>query len=538
MLTLQNDNRSMTPFVVIALESDWRSFLRVFLTLDGSSLDTRLVIQGGKLILRSKCAQAELEVEGWKEEEADLRLVLKGELEGEVRLATDLSSGEVNLMRKGLVFLHLNLRETEAGKAGHKLDYKTSQGSGDWSYQLNREEEKIQFEAVWVKETSKFASFNLNLNHNVSLHKMLASATMDVWLSEHSWVQRLLGFHTISSWTSVGLDNSWTEQNRTLVSVEQVVRVDGQTEPVASIMFNSSSSFGMVLRGGGRSRQELNLVWTLRPCGGRWREWTCLSNFGGYLNIFKGDTRIIQFGVKSLWAGGGLKLGLDVLGPEKRVLVHMGVSLPSPALPNLDKPEISVLSNLPGLEEVFQVTGDGEGHWELHRGGELVASAQLQTLGNATVLMKLPHNESLELVAAVDSGSINLLVNFTSEWESRELSGRLRQSGSRGWSLVIEGTNPQFGDFSLARCLHLEQNMMWLCGEDRASQGPFSLLSPFLSLVRVAWAPEVGLTAWAGSGGAGGGPEWGFEGGKSGLTIFKPPQRDLNIWDRKARCSG
>ena len=148
MLTLQNDNRSMTPFVVIALESDWRSFLRVFLTLDGSSLDTRLVLQGGKLIVRSKCAQAELEVEGWKEEEAELRLVLKGELEGEVRLATDLSSGEVNLMRKGLVFLHLNLRETEAGKAGHKLDYKTSQGSGDWSYQLNREEEQIQFAAV------------------------------------------------------------------------------------------------------------------------------------------------------------------------------------------------------------------------------------------------------------------------------------------------------------------------------------------------------------------------------------------------------
>ena len=69
MLTLQNDNRSMTPFVVIALESDWRSFLRVFLTLDGSSLDTRLVLQGGKLIVRSKCAQAELELEGWKEEE-------------------------------------------------------------------------------------------------------------------------------------------------------------------------------------------------------------------------------------------------------------------------------------------------------------------------------------------------------------------------------------------------------------------------------------------------------------------------------------
>ena len=44
MLTLQNDNRSMTPFVVIALESDWRSFLRVFLTFDGSSLDTRLLL--------------------------------------------------------------------------------------------------------------------------------------------------------------------------------------------------------------------------------------------------------------------------------------------------------------------------------------------------------------------------------------------------------------------------------------------------------------------------------------------------------------
>ena len=105
MLTLQNDNRSMTPFVVIALESDWQYFLRVFLTLDGRSLDTRLVPQGEKALIRSKCAQAEIELEGWKEEEIELRLIVRGEVEGEARLATDLSSGEVSLMRNGLIFL-------------------------------------------------------------------------------------------------------------------------------------------------------------------------------------------------------------------------------------------------------------------------------------------------------------------------------------------------------------------------------------------------------------------------------------------------
>ena len=150
--------------------------------------------------------------------------------------------------------------------------------------------------------------------------------------------------------------------------------------------------------------------------------------------------------------------------------------------------------------------------------------------------MKLPHNESLELVVE-PGGGINLVANFTSEWESKRLSGRLGQMGSSGgWSLLIEGSTLQFGDFSLARCLHLEQNMVWICGEDQVSRGPFSLLSPFLSLLKVAWAPEVRLTAWAGRVG---GPEWGFEGGiRQGITIFQPPEGELNIWDRKARCSG
>ena len=148
--------------------------------------------------------------------------------------------------------------------------------------------------------------------------------------------------------------------------------------------------------------------------------------------------------------------------------------------------------------------------------------------------MKLPHNESLELV--VEPGGINLVANFTSDWESKRVSGRLRQRGGSGWSLVIEGTTPQFGDFSLARCLYLETGSIWFCGEDRVAGGPFSLLSPFLSLLKVAWAPEIRLTAWAGRVA---GPEWGFEGGiRQGITIFQPPEGELNIWDRKARCSG
>jgi len=291
----------------------------------------------------------------------------------------------------------------------------------------------------------------------------------------------------------------------------------------------------MVWRGGEGSRQELNLAWTPSPCYG-WRAWQCFSSFGGYLNIFKGDTRILHFGLKSQWAGGRANLGFDVLGPDKRDLVHMEVSLPGLDLANLDKSEIRVSSNLPGLEEVFQVTGGGNGHWKVQRGGALLASAQLQTLNNATVLMKLPHNKSLELVvAAVDSGGINLVANLTSEWESKTLSGRLRQSGNSGWSLLIEGTTPQFGNFTLAHCLHLEQNLIWFWGEDRVSGGPFSLLSPFLTLMRVVWSPEIRLTAWAGRAG---GPEWGFEGGRQGLAIFQPPEGELNLWDRKARCSG
>ena len=526
MLTLQNDNRSMTPFVVIALESDWRSFLRVFLTFDGSSLDTRLVLQGDKLLIRSKCAQAELELEGWKEEEIELRLVVRGEVEGEARLATDLSSGEVNLMRNGLIFVHLNLLELEGDKTGHKLEYKTRRGSGEWSYELNREEELVHFEAGWVKEKTKLALCSLNVN----LHEMLASASLDTTVSEGSWLHHLLGFH------SLGLDSSWSAENWTLVSAEQVIRVDGQAQPVATLMLNSSSGLEMVWRGGEGSRQELNLAWILHPCFG-WRPWNCFSSFGGSLNIFKGDTGILHLGLKSLLTGGQTNFGFDVLGPEKRNLVHIEVSLPGPDLPNLDKSEIRVSSNLPGLEELFQVTGDESGHWKLQRGGALLASAQLQTLDNATILMKLPHNESLELVlAAVDSGAVSLLANFTSEWESKRLSGSFRQRGSSRWSLVIEGTTPQFGDFSLARCLHLEQDVIWLCGEDQVSRGPFSLLSPFLSLLKVAWAPEVRLTAWAGRVG---GPEWGFEGGiRQGITIFQPPEGELNIWDRKARCSG
>ena len=531
MLTLQNDNRSMTPFVVIALESDWRSFLRVFLTLDGRSLDTRLVLQGGKLLIRSKCAQAELELEGWMEEEIELRLAVRGEVEGEARLATDLSSGEVSLMRNGLIFMHLNLFEIGGGKTGHKVEYKTGRGSGELSYQLNREEGLIHFEVSWVKEKIKYALWNLN----VSLNESQASARMDTWVLESSWLQHLLGFHSLSTWTRLGLDRSWSAQNQTLVSVEQVTRVNGQAQPVASIMLNSSSGLEMVWRGGEGSRQELNLGWTPNPCSG-WRAWQCFSSFGGDLNIFKADTRILYFGLKSQWAGGQANLGFDILGPEKRNLVHIEASLPSLALPNLQKSEIRVSSNLPGLEEVFQVTGDGNGHWKVQRGGALLASAQLQTLNNATVLMKLPRNKSLELVvAAVDSGGIKLAANLSSEWESKRLSGRLRPSGSSGWSLLVEGTTPQFGDFTLARCLRLEQNLIWFYGEDRVSGGPFSLLSPFLTLLRVVWAPEIRLTAWAGGAG---GPEWGFEGDRQGLAIFQPPEGELNLWDRKARCSG
>jgi len=476
-------------------------------------------------VIRSKCAQAELELEGWREGDMELRLAIRGEVKGEARLATDLSSGEVNLMRNGLIFTHLNLLEVEGG---HKVEYITRHGSGEWSYQLNRQEEVIHFEASWVKEKTKFAMCNLN----ISLHEMLASASLNTWLSEGSWLHHLLGFHRL------GLESSWSAQNRTLVSAEQVIRVDGQSQPVARLMLNSSSGLEMVWRGGEGSRHELNLAWTLHPCFG-WRAWHCFSSFGGFLNIFKGDTRILHFGLKSLWAGGQATLGFDILGPEKRNLVHLEVSLPEPASPNQDKSEIRVSSNLPGLEQVFQVTGDESGHWRLQRGGALLASAQLQTLDNATILMKLPHNESLELVvAAVDSGVVNLLLNFTSEWESKRLSGRLGQvmGSSGGWSLMIEGSTPQFGDFSLARCLHLEQNVIWLCGEDQVSRGPFSLLSPFLSLLRVGWTPQISLTGWAGRAG---GPEWGFEGGmRQGVATFQPDEGEINSWDRKARCSG
>ena len=490
MLTLQNDNRSMTPFVVIALESDWQSFLRIFLTFDGHSLDTRLVLQGDKVLVRSKCAQAELELEGWKEEEIELRLIVRGEVEGEAMLATDFSSGQVNLMRNGLIFMHLNLLQVEGGKTGHKVEYKTGRGSGEWSYQLNREEDLIHFESSWVKEKTKFASCNLN----VSIHdEMLASASLDTRVSEGSWLQHLLGFHSLSSWTSLSLENrSSSAHNQTLISAEQLIRVDGRAQPVASISFNSSSGLEMVWRGGEGSRQELDLSWNpLHPCFGSWH---CFSSFGGYLNIFKGGNRIFQFGLNSQWAVARTNLAFYIIGPEKSNLVHMEVSH------GLEKSEIRVLSHIPGLEEVFELAGDESGQWKLHRGGALLASAQIQTLNNATVLMKLPHNESLELVvAAVEPGlGINLVANFTSEWESKRFSGRLRQRGVGGWSLLIEGTNPQFGDFSLARCLHLEQDQVWFCGEDQVSGGPFSLLSPFFSLLRVAWAPEIRLTAWAG----------------------------------------
>ena len=77
MLTLQNDKRSLTPFVVVALESDWRSFLRAFLTLDGDSLDMRLELQGDRLVFKGKCGQAELEMEGWREEEFELRMLVR-----------------------------------------------------------------------------------------------------------------------------------------------------------------------------------------------------------------------------------------------------------------------------------------------------------------------------------------------------------------------------------------------------------------------------------------------------------------------------
>ena len=526
MLTLQNDKRSLTPFIVVALESDWRSFLRAFLTLDGDSLDMRLELQGDRLVFKGKCGQAELEMEGWREEEFELRMLVRGEVEGEVRLASDFSSGEISLTRSGLIFMHLNLLELGAGKIGHKVEYKTEQSSGEWSYQVKREGDFDQFEACWKRENVIVARHSLN----ISMLPTLTRARMDFSVLAGSWLHHLLGFHSISSWTGLDTANTQLGQNWNLFNAEQTIRVDGQEQPNLHILLNSSSSLVLVHRGREGSREELNIVWDLQRCS----VGTCLSRFSADLHLFKGDNKRFQYSLKYYVAGDRKHLDFNVLGEQKRDQMHIGISLPA-SPPLLNRTETKITTNFFGIEEVFQVTGNGNGLFDLHKGEDLLASAQLQTLGNATLLVRLPQNSSVELVAAVDSGVINLVANLTcgGGLEDERLCGTVRYIEDRGWSLVLEGRTPQLGEFALSRCLQLREGQLSLFGKDSVTRGLFSIFSPFSSLLRVVWTPSVEMTGWAGKVG---GPEWGLEGNKQGLETFRPSAEELELWDQKAHC--
>ena len=525
MLTLQNDKRSLTPFVVVALESDWRSFLRAFLTLDGDSLDMRLDVQGDRLLFKGKCGQAELEMEGWREEEFELRLLVRGEVEGEVRLASDFSSGEISLTRSGLIFMHLNLLELGAGKIGHKVEYKTGHSSGEWSYQVKREGDFDQFEACWKRENVIVARHSFN----ISMLPTLTRARMDFSVLAGSWLHHLLGFHSISSWTGLDTANTQLGQNWNLFNAEQTIRVDGQEQPNLHILLKGSSLV-FVHRGREGSREELNIVWDLQRCS----VGTCLSRFSADLGLFKGDNMRFQYSLKYYVAGDRKQLDVNVLGEQKRDQIHIGVSLPA-SPPLLNRTETKITTSFFGIEEVFQVTGNGNGHFDLSRGGDLLASAQLQNLGNANVLVRLPQNSSVELVAAVDSGAINLAANLTlgGGLEDERLCGTVRYIEDHGPSLVLEGRTSQLGEFVLSRCLHLQEGQLSLYGKDSVARGPFSIFSPFSSLLRVVWTPSVELTGWAGKVG---GPEWGLEGNKQGLETFRPSAEELDLWDRKAHC--
>ena len=529
MLTLQNDKRSLTPFIVVALESDWRSFLRAFLTLDGDSLDMRLELQGDRLVFKGKCGQAELEMEGWREEEFELRLLVRGEVEGEARLASDFSSGEIGLTRSGLIFMHLKLLKLGAGKIGYKVEYKTEQSSGEWSYQVKREGDFDQFEACWKRENVTVARHSLN----ISMLPTLTRARMDFSVLAGSWLHHLLGFHSISSWTGLDTANTQLGQNWNLFNAEQTIRVDGQEQPNLHILLNSRSSLVLVHRGREGSREELNIVWDLQPCAVR-TYLPCLSSISAELGLFQGDNRRFQYSLKYYVAGDRKQLDVNVLGKQKRDQIHIGVSLPA-SPPLLNRTETKITTNFFGIEDVFQVTGNGNGHFDLHRGGDLLASAQLQNLGNANILARLPQNSSVQLMAAVNSGAVNLVANLTGGGglEDERLCGTVRYIEDHGWSLVLEGRTPQLGEFALSRCLQLREGQLSLYGKDSVARGPFSIFSPFSSLLRVVWTPSVELTGWAGKVG---GPEWGLEGNKQGLETFRPSAAELDFWDQKAHC--
>merc|ERR1719447_2321541 len=124
-------------------------------------------------------------------------------------MASDFSSGQIGLTRSGLIFMHLSLLELGAGKIGHKVEYKTEQSSGEWSYQVKREGDFDQFEACWKRENVIVARHSLN----ISILPTLTRARMDFSVLEGSWLHHFHGFHSVSSWTGLDTANTQLGQN-------------------------------------------------------------------------------------------------------------------------------------------------------------------------------------------------------------------------------------------------------------------------------------------------------------------------------------
>ena len=511
MMTLQNDNWSRRPFIVLALKSDWRTFMSWYLALDGQTWQGKVEEgKAGKVVVAAQVPGLQGKVVGevWGGASPGLKLEA-GDNKVQASLDRTFSSGQLVVTRSNATVVHLSLQEVgdllgwaqhghsmglslqEVGdllrraQHGHRITYKLPGYQGDVTFHsMELEIEGGRYNVMKVKCTWRSKGVVL-VDAGFDIETSLVSVVghvkwADPWTSKHGWLYKVV-----------------------LKMKEGTRKVHFHQELNSIFSQHISSNIPYI-----KERRMKSVCDTSEHA---------LQTNGFYnSSMANASWHLIYSPVDGI--------ELDAAFSSENTLVEVKANATM----------VRVGTSIAGVEEL--VGEKDEGGWVFNRNGEAIAQLNFLS-GGAKLLMHLPDNHTAEVTATqpgigttvtrtepanqtsagmpnistmstsifqdpnstiiVDkdfSPSVVVVTRWPGGWMAGELSWRLAPD-TFTWESKVEGTAPKVGNFTFERCLTWAETGVRVTGRDWLTWGP---LTHIYSVAEVVVAPALEVAVWAG----------------------------------------